>query len=499
MANKKNDVSPYGAMYIPDRESRFSIARWGWKGINRSDTVDSGNLSDCSGVTVEDGRVLSLADFQQFTIVVGDVIGIYGFDDFILFLFRETLSGDRLVLRQFFKTNTDYDYVDRTLDSTSDVERSIVQFNTVVSEGNIVTASYVRKLLIYPDMVSVPMEYNEEKDRYEIGEPQTFMTEGNPQPSLKDVTVFSGRLFGVDDNRIYASEFNNYSGWRLDTADQVSESNAWISMTQSNSKSDGIFTAVHVYDNHVVMFKKDFTQLVYGDNNPFRIVDVVSYGADNRNAVAEAQGILYFASKDNIYAFTGGVPKVIGDELNISDYRGASLGYFKDKLFMCVGNDLYVYRDGVWSSTHLSNHVTMFATCDFGLFALMDDGIVLRIDSNEQENGIDIPYTSDWWFETDLMCGGKLDIRRAKKLSMLCDIAEGASVSVYLLRDDETFDKNSSKKVIETSKSGKRVLRCMLRGFSGYCHKIRVCGTGKVTVHAAELLVSWGGDVYRND
>jgi hypothetical protein len=433
-------------------------------------------------------------------VIEGKVIGIYGFDDFILVIFRETLLGDRLILRQIFKTTDDkYKNEDQVLDSTSDEPRSVVQFNTVVSEGNIVTATYVRKLLIYPDMMSVPMGFNEKFGTYTIGQPQTFMTEENPQPMLKDVTVFSGRLFGVDDNRVYASEFNNYSSWRLDTADQVSESNAWISMTQSNSKSDGVFTAVHVYDNHVVMFKKDFTQLVYGDNNPFRIVDVVSYGADNKNAVAEAQGILYFASKDNIYAFTGGVPKAIGNELGITDYRGACLGYHKDKLYMCVGNTLYMYKDGVWSSTDLNHRITMFATCDFGLYGLEETGYILRIDSNEQESGVSSTYDNSWWFETDLMCAGKLDIRKAKKLSMLCDLAEGANVSVYLLRDDEEFDENTSKKVIECSKSGKSVARCMLRGFSGFCHRLRVCGKGKVTIHAAELLVSWGGDLYRNE
>ena len=499
MANKQNGQIQYGSMAIPSKESRLSILRWGWRGINRTDTVDTGSISDCSGVTVNDGRVSSVTDFGSLPVVQGKVIGIYGVDDFILIIYRDTLVGNDLVLLQVANPGKENSvYIKQTLNSNSDDMRTVVQFNTTVTGGNILTATYVRKLLIYPDMVSVPMEYDEKTGIFLIGAPEVFETEENPQPNLKEATVFSGRLFGVDDNMVFASEFNNYSSWRLDTADEISESNAWVSMTQSNSKADGIFTAICVYDNHVVLFKKDFTQLVYGDNNPFRIVDLVSYGADNRNAVAEAQGILYFVSKDNVYAFTGGIPKAIGDELHISDYSGACLGYFKDKLYMCVGKKLYMYRNGTWTATDLKHHIVMFATCDFGLYGLMDAGHIEKIDSNEQEMGIGA-YERDWWFETDLMCGGKLDIRRAKKISVLCDLAEGASVSVYLLKNGEEFDPETSEKVIECNKVGKSVARGMLRGFSGFCHKLRICGKGKATIHAAELLISWGGDLYRNE
>lgn len=514
MANKKSEGIPYGSMPVPKGESRYSMMRWGWNGLNRTDTIDSGNITDCHNVMISQSGVETFANWESYNLALYKKIGVFGFDDFLIVIDRadEALGGKLYIEQYAFDGDTLIKLgSQKALESQcseSDEPRSVVQFNTAVTEGEIVSAEYVRKLLIYPDMVSIPLVYSEEHGRYVIGDPEYFdyamdSESGevikNPQPKLKDVTVYAGRIFGVDDNKIYASEFNNYSGWQLDTADHISEANAWVSMTQSNARADGIFTAIRVYDNHVVLFKKDFTQLVYGDSSPFRIVDLSAFGADNRYAATEANGVLYFASRDNVYAFTGGLPKAIGDVLGISDYSGASLGYFKDKLYMSVGSELYIFRDGMWSSKKIPNHIVMFATCEGGLFGLDSTGILFRIDSNEREKTLEagnrLRY-GDWWFETDLMCGGKLDIRRAKKLSLLCDLAEGASVSVYLLKDGEVFDEARTIKVMECRRSGKRVIRGLIRGFGGFCHKLRICGTGRVRVSAAELLISWGGDLY---
>jgi hypothetical protein len=98
------------------------------------------------------------------------------------------------------------------------------------------------------------------------------------------------------------------------------------------------------------------------------------------------------------------------------------------------------------------------------------------------------------------MALGRLDVRRVKKFSMLCEGNAGATISVYLLKDgkrhpvfvpDElcvgtfTFDKNGFHK-----------LRVLTRQFSADMHQLYFSGNGYVKVYAAELKVSWGGDLY---
>lgn len=508
MANKKDEHLPYGSVTLPNAERRYSLIRWGWKGLNRTNTIDSGNITDCSNVYINPPYVDVCADFIEYG-SFGDVISMFAFDNFLIVVVKYEGNVKLLQLLNTPKDATKVTVIEKSLGSAKDIEppRSIVQFNTAVDTENIAAADYVKKLLIYPDMVSVELKYNEAIGVDNVmQEPETFDVEGSPQPPIKYAAVYASRLFGVSDTKVYASQFNNYSGWKLDTADDISEANAWMSMTQSNTKADGVFTGIWVYDNHVVLFKQDFTHLVYSNNNPFRIVDITSYGANNQNAITEANGVLYFASRDNVYAFTGGIPKAIGSELGISDYRGACLGHFKDKMYMCVGDKMYIYRNSVWSSRDLKGKIiTQFATNDNGLYGLVGStGQLILIDSDEHEdaNGTNgnIKY-EDWWFETDLMCAGNMDIRRAKKISLFCEAEKGSSVAVYLLRDGEKFDPDMPKVLSfdNFGNSGKRVLRGMIRGYSGFAHKLRISGSGKVRIYSAEILVTWGGDLYRSE
>ena len=488
MANKENEFS-YGSMSIPNGENRYSIIRWGWKGLNRTDTIDSGNITDCSNVDINPPYIDSCADFKLYA-TYDTPIGIFGFDNFLIVIY---FDGNKVKV-DYRKGGTVYTGV---IDNPKSVKlpRSVIQFNVAENTENIVASSFNRKLLIFPDKYS--MDFSPKNGNLNL----SYL--GNDYPDINYATVYGSRVFGVDENLVYASYFNDYARWDLDTADDTSNANAWVSMSQSNVKADGAFTGICTYDNHVVLFKEDFTQLIYNNKNPFRIVDLTSHGAENCYAIAEAGGVLYFASSDNVYAFTGGTPKAIGDELDINWYHGVRLGAYKDKLYMYADDKLYRYKKGTWSVRDIEEGIDQFATNESGIYALYAAGRIVQIDgdfieNSDEDNGNDISPYSSWWFETDLMCAGKLDIRRAKKLSMLCDVAPGAKVSVYLLRDNESFNDSTSVKVLESTGSGRKLLRGMIRGFGGYAHKLRICGTGKVRIYAAELLISWGGDIYKN-
>lgn len=480
MANKEFS---YGNMSVPTGESRYSILRWGWGGLNRTDLIDSGDITDCDGVNIHPPYVDAAAALEVVA-SYSEPIGIFGFDDFLLVIYRAngniradyrypgvTYSG---IIGDAKGTNADF------------LQRTVVQFNVAENTENIVASTYNRKILIFPDRVSL--------DFMVTANGFTAASLGSTYPSIKYATVYGSRLFGVDDNLVYASSYNDYADWDLDTADETSDNNAWVSMSQSNTKADGVFTGIWTYDNHVVLFKKDFTQLVYNNKNPFRIVDVTAYGAENPYAITETEGTLYFASKDMVYAFTGGVPKAVGEELGSVNFTGACMGSWKDRTYVCAGNVLYRFCDGVWSQRTLDLPIKQFASNEKGLYGMTSVGIVL-VDS--ADSGMEGGTYGDWWFETDFMAAGRLDIRRAKKLTVLCQIAEGASVEVYLLKDGEKFDASSTRKVLASKGHGWRTLCGLIRGMSADMHRVRFVGHGWVRIHALELQISWGGDLYK--
>ena len=493
MADKRNEFV-YLSSSLPMAESRYSLLRWGWGGINRTDTIDSGQISDCSGVEIDPPKITASHKFTNYA-HYAEPIGIFGFDDFLIVIYRD--SGKiKVDWRRGNDTRTGV-IGDAKNDLLDFRKRSVVQFNVAKNTENIVASTFERKLLIFPDCVSMDF-------RPSASNPISSL--GSTYPNLHMASVYGSRVFGVDSNLVYASSYNDYANWDLDTADDTSAAHAWVSMSQSNVKADGEFTGIYTYDNHVVLFKKDFMQLVYNNKNPFRIVDVGSYGADNQYAIAETNGVLYFASQDGVYAFGGGTPKLMSASLGLQDYTGSVLGGYKDSLYCQIGNTLYRLKNGTWSGSDVTSPVKQFAYNDNGLYGMLSNGDIVMIRSaDDAEQDADSSDTSfnpddygDWWFETDLMFAGRLDVRRAKKITLLAEIWHGSTVSAYLLKDGERFDPSTSQRVLYSGKNGLQEMRGMLRGFGAFCHRLRICGHGKAIIHAAELMISWGGDVYQN-
>lgn len=494
---KKKDEFTYGSQYIPTGETKQRIIRWNFGGLNETSDIDTGQLTGADGVIVEPPGI-SAALKAKIWKTYAEPISVHGFGDAVLVIYRDSgkIKADYLKPGNVKYTGT----IGNAKGNDDDFAyRTAVQFNVASDTENIAEASYVRKILIYPDCVSMDFSPNGNF---------TPATLGKSYPPIKYASVYCSRLFGVDDNLVYASAFNDYANFDLDTADDTNTANAWVSMSQSNVKADGRFTAIWTYDNHVVLFKRGFMQLVYNNKNPFRIVDVGSYGCDNPYAITEIDGVLYFASEGVIYRYTGGTPKKIsgelGDSLNTDD---AVLGGYNGRLYVQLHDGLYTYKSGVWSKIRDDDAESpvQFASTDWGLIAKCADGKLRLYDYDESaygdaggNAGTEIgnkEYVSDWWFETDFIAGGRLDVRRIKKISLLCDIGNGASVRAYLMRPEDEFSASMTPS-LASENGGRRLMRSMIRMTSCYMHKIRIAGSGDVKVLALELILSWGGDLY---
>lgn len=493
--SKKNEFN-YGNVSVPSGEDKYSIIRWVWNGINRTDDIDTGQISDSNGVLVEPPYITSVKDAHLFK-TYAEPISIFGFDENLLVIYHADGQIKADVVKPDGTTYTGILHNDENMSVFA--PRIAVQFNVATNTESIVSSTFDKRIVILPDRYTIPYNVNSNFECSYLG---------NTYPMLKYGTVYASRLFGVDDNLVYASAYNDYADWELDTADDINDGNAWVSMSQSNTKADGTFTAITTYDNHVVAFKKDFMQLVYNNKNPFRIVDVGSYGCDNQYAVAEAGGVLYFASSETVYAYGGGVPKDIGDKLNIKDYSGAVLGAYKDTLYLSVPDGVFTYKNGVWSQPNFFSGIKQFATLDYGICALFADGKIRFLDWSETaledilgDDAWDVSYTDGWRFETDLMAAKKIDVRRIKKISILCEMHPHSNIQAYLLKAGEKYGRDTricfGESIPETENDKKLVvLRGMVRGSSSYAHRLFIRGYGKVKIHAIELKLSWGGDLY---
>ena len=331
-----------------------------------------------------------------------------------------------------------------------------------------------------------------------------FAAEDPPSfPNLKYAVVHLSRLFGVDEDRVHVSGYNDYTNWNLDTVAESNESNAWSSASQTNTKAGGNFTGITVYDNHVVCFKRDFMHEIYNSKNPFRLVDVYAEGSIDNRSIQEVNGKLIFASDDEIKVYTGSQPREIGYNLGIDEFKSAVSGSDGRNYYLyCTDRQgemyLFVYDTmvGQWSQQAIKSEVLGFAHNKNGMYMLCKDGVVYKMDTNK--------YTDDWSCETDLSTiltssssstYQTVNIKHIAKFQMLAYI-EGR-FKVYALYDNEEFNPETSQLLYDSNgRKGMQAIRLKPRMTANYGYKLHFEGHGYVRFYEMELGITPGGELF---
>ena len=621
MANKKKNENTlqYLQMPLPSGRKYSKMTKVAFGGLNKRYTLDSGDLSMEQNISTKEYPYLTPSE-QRNTVLnkYKNPISMFAFDGFLLVVYRENeaiyidyITADETVYTGILKSEG------ATLDD--DVPRCIVQFNKYEESIDIVNGNYAKKLLIFPDKMSMFMrieesDYTDEKwttaelaqaasqdvlyyspvkklyftivpdDTAESGYKvqtngkngyfapdslsvmiKTYENDGveledgpkdyfppdtashnyyyknisakaqkeNPalvtdiykwvddesdsensgwkisipptMPDIKYATVHLSRLFGVSDDCVYASGFNDYTNWNLDSVDEYNEANSWFSQAQSNTKAGGNFTGITTFDSHVICFKRDFMHEIYNTKNPFRLQDIYAEGSIDNRTIQNVDGKLIFVSEDDVKIYTGSNPRIIGYNLNLSriDYAVSGTDNRNYYLYCEDKNEkhLYVYDTytELWSEQNIEYRVLSFAHNKNGMYMLCDS--IKDEEGNTIQNGYIYQmdtgnYDHIWSFETDLITNKTVNIKHIKKLQMLVEAAEESNLRVYILYDDEEFDEKESHLVYTSKKSGKFPIRVKPRKTANYGFKLHFEGSGYVKLYELEIFIEAGGDLY---
>lgn len=315
-------------------------------------------------------------------------------------------------------------------------------------------------------------------------------------PPIKYATVHLSRVFGVDEDTVYASGFNDYGNWSLDTVGEYNESNAWCSPSQSNTKADGVFTGITTFQNHVVCFKRDFMHEIYNTKNPFRVQDIYAEGAIDNRTIQDVGGRLIFVSSDEVKVYTGSNPRILGYNLNLSPIEYAVSGTDGRNYYLYCEtkkeNHFFVYDTYIdqWSEREMSHPVINFAHNKNGMYALCEDGVIYQLDTDYY------PEDYIWSFETDLFTNETVDIKHIKKLQMFADIGKNSGIKVYFLYDDEVLNEKSHLVYDSKGTEGRKAIRVKPRQTAHYGFKVHVEGHGYVRLYEMEIEMQAGGGLY---
>lgn len=458
---------------IPDAETHYRTVKTSWAGLNRKTDYDSGELTDCKNISVKNLPTLE-AERIPAEVAAGyeHPVSVHGFGDVLVVIYRD---GGAIKL-DYRKGTAVYHATVKASGATEDDEypRSLVRFNVYSStDGNIVSSSYVRKVLIFPDKYSFDAEQTAD---FAL----SYLTD--EFPALRWATVYQGRLWGVKDGKIFASGFNDYSNWELDTADESLTNNAWVSATQSDVKADGEFSGIYTYDNHVLGFKKDFIHQTSNTKNPFRLTDISAKGAISGLAICECSGILYYVSDDGLYSYSGGYPERISDKLSIVSFDGSILGAWDNVLYMYVPADDFIYTycptNGCFGGLECTDKVIGMTCNDNSLYALTATGKVLNLISE---------VYGAFSFTTDLTLGGELREKRLKKVRLRCFIPKDGNMK--LMHGNRVLADSSAGRF-----TGTVVMSALIRQTCDFGHKLTVSGTGKCRIEYLQTEIAYGGE-----
>lgn len=460
-----------------------------WSGLNRSTYIDTGTLTDVSGVTMQ--ALPYLETDNTFTVKHNynncRILNLAGIGDALMVVYYDGSAVKLDVYSPADATAPTATGIIKGNAADSDLSpRSIVQFNVYKTPTNPIDGEYDRKVLIFPDKLS--MDYVTE-----VNGNINFSNLGDTYPDIKIAAVQDSRLFGVDDARIYASGANDYANWDLDTATDYSSAHAWCSPTQSDSKADGTFTAIVSYGGHIVAFKEDFTHELYNNKNPFYLQELFGFGAIDARTVHEVGGRLLFVSRDGVISYGGGSPQKLDAPLCIGNYRNAVCGEHRGVYYLSTeddGGDVITYtynsENGQWSIIDKGT-VLPDGYCSVGGRLYMAKGGKISV-LDESEYG-------EWFFDTDIKTGGTLDAKSLTRVMVLVSLAPSATFNVSLVTENGTLKPIYGYANIKTAD----LMRCVRMPADNnmrHCHRLRLHGNGLVRIHNMELEYRTGGKLY---
>ena len=471
----------YLSSYVPKVSRPSRSTKTTWAGLNRQNTQDTGEISDGRNVFMRDYPFISSAKgaSEKWLPPEGHkIVSLHstGENSFVVITHYE----GRLYFNYVADENTVF--TDDFADYEEGVVPSVAAFNTYSgASNNIVAATYTRRILVYPYCISFDPNAT-------TPSLSSFNTSGNSVPKLDKVVVYGGRVFGVLKGKFYASEWNNYAGWRLNTATNTSTDLAWVSTTQSDIDASGEFTAIAAYDNHVIGFKRNFMHMIYNNKAPFRIVDIAKIGALSQEAVCICGQKLFFVSDDGVYVFGGGYPSRISDKLNVKDYDGAVLGCDDSTVYCYVPseNTVFTYDTvyNVWGS--VDGAPKMCTTIVNDCYYATEDAVYCFGDGDYGE----------FFLETDSTMGGALAEKKINRLRVQASHpshSEGDYLCIEAVRGDGSV---ALTKNYYPTHDGDYVYSMLTRMTCDFGVKIRISGHGEWKIKYLQIDYSSGGESY---
>ncbi|MEG1441162.1 MAG: hypothetical protein RSC29_00725 [Oscillospiraceae bacterium] len=299
-------------------------------------------------------------------------------------------------------------------------------------------------------------------------------------PNMSHVCVHGNRLWGTSDNGefVYASKlgdcfnFNSFQGLADDS---------WY----GTIATDGEFTGIIGFRNAVVAFKRNHIHHIYGDSpQNFSIPKQTNGGTLDGKSLSEIGGVLYYLAGNGFFAYTGGQPEKISDNI-LEKYISCCGGTDGVKYYACAEKadhtfDVLVYTPQyrMWHKED-NLHFVGFIEYNGKLYG------ATRTEVLKFESGSEVV---SWSMASKKFTLDSMEHKGVNDIFIRINLNSGSNVKIYFSKDDGEF-----KKCGELSKSGYFVHKIPVRFVKCDSFRVKIEGTGNAVLHDIEVVQYIGG------
>lgn len=250
--------------------------------------------------------------------------------------------------------------------------------------------------------------------------------------TLEMGTVYQNRVVGVCKNEIRASALGDFSNFTefADEAGNPSATGAYA----TDVGSEGEFLGVCVYQNVILLLKRNIVYEMYG-NMPYTVSELCKTGCIDNDSIVEIDGRLYWASPKGIVCYSGGVPTVISQKIDIDLSGKCKAGTDGVRYYAYDGEKIHVYDTyrGVWH-TEEANGFKSFYSAD-KLYMLFEDGIYVYGGEGRVE----------WEFETTDFNFATEQRKNLSKLWVRAEMKPNTELEIFVRQDGGEWRRSAVK------------------------------------------------------
>lgn len=295
--------------------------------------------------------------------------------------------------------------------------------------------------------------------------------------------VHQNRLWGTDTlgTSLYCSNATDFRDWEIDG---TNAGGGYVDVPENSP-----WTAIKEYNGYLYAFKENKMYKIVGNTSlDYAAVTVCDIGCINHEAVTICDSVMYFLSRDGIYAFTGNLPVKVSEAL-ATDYVWGRFASHGSKMYCSLdkadGETEFITYDTSTRLWHKEDDLKVRSFVDYtdGLYALSEDRVCYKLEGGSIDTDTPFSVTTKKYFYT-------FDQKSVTSAFLWLDMSVGATVQVEIAYDGGEF-------TVCGVFTNRRLKYIPIR--LRYCDEfqIRISGTGFCRLKQIEFALGGGGRTIR--